>query len=127
MHQRKSNVVPGMLAYVVPIPGQPSMTPEILGRIVYVERESVPGEIITHVDGRRMRNDLPYTELVWWITAREPLPCPAHLLGAPRDVWWTHGRPLKDVHLRPIHEPGLDITEEDVRELFSPNETEVTV
>lgn len=129
MHQRKNNVAPGMLAYVVATPGKPVNTPDLVGRFVFVERLSVPNEILTHVDGRKMlcnrQESIAGLGTLWWITAKEPLPCVVHTDGVPDlEQWWCYARPILDESLRPVLGPGLDITDEEVQNLYSAKEKE---
>lgn len=118
----KTNVQPGMLAYVVARNCEPVQTPEILGRIVYVEGPVDPNHIYRHVDGRMMRDQNIYAEVVWMVSAKEPMPAMVHIPGQPSEVWYVHERTLYDACLRPLIDPNLNITEDEVTELYSPKE-----
>ncbi len=120
----KSNVKPGMLAYVIaPKNGNP-VTPGILGRVVYVERLSKLSDIFQDVNGNLTRNTGDYTELTWIISAKEPLPCLITFdTGISRTVF-MYERPMIDSCLRPLLDPNIDVTDEEVKELYSNKELE---
>jgi hypothetical protein len=123
----KTNVQPGMLAYVVSRPGVTPSTPGIIGRIVYVEREPEVPFVLHHLDGRMVygiNNDL---EKVWVVSAREPLPCLVKIPGKSPEIWLTHERRILDECLRPLLDPNLDVSDEEVKELYSTKEKECQV
>jgi hypothetical protein len=120
----KTNVQPGMLAYVVSRPGITPNTPEIIGRIVYVEREPEVPFILRHLDGRMVYGVNDDSEKVWVISAREPLPCLVRIPGKSPEIWLTSERRILDSLLRPLLDPDLDVSDEEVKELFSLKEVE---
>jgi hypothetical protein len=113
-----SNVRPGMLARVIN-PGGKAITPEIVGRIVFVERKHEVDAIITDVGGRMFRNNSPYSELAWMISASIPLP---FRFAGVSETLYTYERPLLDVCLKPLIDPDLGVTEDEVCELYYPKE-----
>lgn len=123
----KTNVKPGMLAYLVSPQGFKPNTPEIIGRIVFVEREVSSQDVFTHVDGRMMRNTFQSSdsEKIWVISAKEPLPSMVTIPGEPVEKWYTYERPMLDSCLRPLLDPDLGITDEEVDELYATKEKEV--
>lgn len=123
----KTNVQPGMLAYVVPLPGTPVITPEILGRVVYVERTAKQDHVYRHIDGRLMANTLIETAPTWIVSAKDPLPGRVALPGEAVEIWYMHERPILDACLRPLLDPNLDISDEEVKELYSPKKEECVV
>lgn len=114
----KSNVKPGMLARVVPRPGVPLRTPEIRDRIVFVERECLAGQQFKTTCGVTITQEVPYTELTWVVSSKTPLPM---VMEPDMVVFQGYERPILDKCLRPIIDPSLDISDEEVRELYSPN------
>jgi hypothetical protein len=68
----KTNVQPGMLAYVAASKYGKARTPEIIGRIVFVERAMSHEDVFNHIDGRAMRNDFRAQRPIWVISAKEP-------------------------------------------------------
>jgi hypothetical protein len=113
----KTNVQPGMLAYVASIPGHIPITPEIVGRIVFVEREFIEAEKFTATDGTEFGMTASGS-LAWVISAKEPLP----VWFSPRkEIIFSHERGMGDEFLRPLIDPGIDISDREVRELFSPS------
>jgi hypothetical protein len=123
----KTNVQPGMLAYVVPPKNSPPITPGMIGRIVYVERPDSPNEVLKDINGRLLRNTLPSSGLAWIISAKEPMPCMVRFGDGQRDVWYMQERPMLDECLRPLLDPNLDVSDEEVKELYSTKEKECQV
>lgn len=120
----QTNVKPGMLAYIVAIPGIQVHHPEILGRIVFVEGPRDPNYIYCHPDGRRMQDTNIYTEPVWRVSAKEPLPAKVFYPGCPEETWYMYERSIVDASLRPLLDPDLDVSDEEVKELYSTKEKE---
>src|ERR1700751_2260337 len=123
----KTNVQPGMLAYVVARPGGIVYTPEIIGRIVFVEGPAIQGYIYTHVDGRQLRDGRIHTEPVWRVSAKSPLPVRASSEGMPEETWYVYERTIFDACLRPLIDPNLDISDEEVKELYSTKKEDCVV
>jgi hypothetical protein len=115
----KTNVQPGMLAYVAASKYGKARTPEIIGRIVFVERAISPEDVFKHIDGRAMRNDFRTQGPVWVISAKEPLPAWVTLPGLTGEVWYLYERPMVDECLRPLIDPDIDVSDEEVKELYS--------
>jgi hypothetical protein len=118
----KTNVQPGMLAYIVAVPGIQVVIPEIIGRVVYVERHFDRNYVFKHIDGRMMRNNMYFPENTWIISAKEPLPARVSLPSQPVEIWLMHERPLLDACLRPLLDPNLGVSDEEVKELYSKKE-----
>lgn len=120
----KTNVQAGMLAYIVRRPGVIPNTPEIIGRVVYVERVAEDPFILKHIDGRMVRGHSAYTEPLWVISSRDPLPCHVQIPGLEPEVWMVHERRIFDACLRPLIDPDIDVSDEEVKELYSIKEVE---
>lgn len=121
-----TNVKPGMLARVVKLQGQHtgSLTNvELRGRIVFVERAYVAGELIHTLEGRTLCNTSVYPDHIWMISAKSPLPI---LFREDGDVkhYSSYEVPIVDACLRPLFDPDLDISDEEVKELYSSKEKE---
>jgi hypothetical protein len=122
----KTNVQPGMLAYVVPLKDCVPMTPEILWRIVYVERPEKVGEIYKDINGRCFP-DPSCNQVVWIVSAKEPMPCGVRFLDGSSELLYMYESPMLDVCLRPLLDPNLDVSDEEVKELYSTKEKECQV
>lgn len=114
----QTNVKPGMLAYVIARPGVQPFTPDIIGRIVYVDRAPESPFIMKHIDGRLVQLLNSPLDTVWVVSARQPLPCPVKIPGAEPEVWQTYERRLIDACLRPLIDPNIDVSDEEVKELY---------
>lgn len=115
----KTNVQPGMLARVVALSDRPMNTPEILGRIVYVERGMGVNDEFKATCGTILRNARLYEDLTWVISAKTPLPVQLVCEDGSKKYYETYERPMMDKCLRPLLDPNLDISDQEVRELFS--------
>lgn len=118
---RSTNVEPGCLAYVVNRKDRVPDTPDLIGRIVYVERDYKPGiDLITNaVTGQAVRSHTLPTEPTWMISAHQPMPAKVRIGTEPWMDWTTLERPLGDSFLRPISDPQLYIPEGDVDSLYA--------
>lgn len=114
----KTNVQPGMLARVVSGPNM--VTPELIGRIVFVERALEDLETLPLIGGGILcyKSDGVAT---WIVSAKEPLPTPR---GG--GLVFSSERALKDYLLRPLLDPNLAISDEEVKELYSPKEEKMS-
>jgi hypothetical protein len=119
-----TNVQAGMLAIVVRGPGAGSIQKAtgIFGRIVYVERAYVRGETIHAVEGFSVKSNIAYDLPVWMVSAKESLPFT--LLNGDPTTYHTYERPVKDSNLRPLLDPNLGVTDDEVKELYSTKEKE---
>jgi hypothetical protein len=118
----KTNVQPGMLARVVAQKDRAPATPEIIGRIVYVERPEKVGEIYKDINGRWFQAT-GCDKVVWIVSAKEPMPL-VRFLDGNSELLYMYERPMLDVCLRPLLDPNLDVSDEEVKKLFSVKEVE---
>ena len=109
----KTNVQPGMLARVVR-----SKNVEAIGRIVFVEREHKAQNVYDSLEGYRCSWSL-VTEPTWVVSAKTPIPYLNTEHSDRPSVLHFHERPMTDSMLRPLLDPNLDISDQEVRELFS--------
>jgi hypothetical protein len=125
----KTNVQPGMLARVVKLNG-PTPTGmvnvELRGRIVFVERAYVAGELVRTLEGRILRNTTCFTQNVWIVSSRMPLPV---LFREGGDIkhYTSYEIPILDACLRPLLDPNIGVSDEEVKELYSTKEKECLV
>lgn len=115
----KTNVQPGMLARVVRTPK--TTTDAMVGRIVFVERDHKMSDVFHTVDGISCRWGSPVTEPTWVISAKTPLPFRNTEHPEIGGVLYFYERPVPDANLRPLLDPGLDVSDQEVRELFAPS------
>ncbi len=122
----KTNVQPGMLARVVRLNG-PAPTGmvnvELRGRIVFVERAYKNGELIRTLEGRILRSTDVFLHNIWIVSARNPLPVVFREAGDAKH-YTAYEIPILDACLRPLLDPNLDISDEEVKELYSTKEKE---
>ena len=118
---RSTNVEPGCLAYVVNRKDHVPDTPDIIGRIVYVERAYLPGvDMITNSEtGQVVRLNMLTSEPTWMISAHQPLPAKVRIGLDPWMAWTTFERPLVDSFLRPISDPQLYIPEDAMDSMYA--------
>jgi hypothetical protein len=122
----KTNVQPGMLAIVIPPNGMPMSTPEMIGRVVYVEGLAGKGVVRRDESGILLRiEDTP--SVVWIISASEPLPTRVIYPDGRSNIHYLAKRAMRDTHLRPILDPNIDVSDEEVKELYSTKEKECQV
>lgn len=110
-----SKIVPGILAVVVR-GNYEIRTPELIGRIVTVVRRAHNGEKFLSICGRR-RVALVETEDPWVIAANSPLPWRLREGG----LFEFIERPLWSGMLKPLNDPDLGVTDEEVEKLYSPS------
>lgn len=109
----KTNVQPGMLARVVRSTNQDN-----IGRIVFVEREHKAQNVYESLEGYRCSWS-QLTEPTWVVSAKMPIPYLNTEHSDRPSVLHFHERPMPDSMLRPLLDPNLDISDQEVRELFS--------
>jgi hypothetical protein len=122
----KTNVQPGMLARVVKLEGRAPgsiANVELRGRIVFVERAYKNGELINTIEGRVLCDTTPFSKMVWIVSAKTPLPI---LFREGGDIkhYTAYEIPIFDACLRPLLDPNLDVSDEEVKELYSTKEKE---
>ena len=115
----KTNVKPGMLARVIRTKN--TTTEAIVGRIVFVERAYIQFDVLHTVEGRPCMWTAPVLEPTWVISAKTPLPYKNTEYPKFGNILYFYERPIPDVALRPLLDPGLDISDQEVRELYSPS------
>lgn len=115
----KTNVQPGMLARIVRSKNQ-----ENIGRIVFVERAHKADNEYESLEGYLCRWPRPLGEPIWVVSAKTPIP----YLNTERPnrppVLHFYERPMPDSMLRPLLDPNLDVSDQEVRELYGSNVTE---
>jgi hypothetical protein len=99
---------PGDLAIVI----RALETPEMLGRIVKVERLAVAGEVFSSVCGRSFCTPSVSESVLWVVSSNRAMPAPIPQKGC---TLMAYERIFKDVCLRPI--TGLPIDEETHEDL----------
>jgi hypothetical protein len=122
----KTNVQPGMLARVVKLEGRAPgslVNVELRGRIVFVERACQSGELINTIEGRVLCNNIASRKMVWIVSAKTPLPI-VFREGGDIKHYTAYEIPIVDACLRPLLDPNLDISEEEVKEIYSTKEKE---
>jgi hypothetical protein len=119
--KRETNVIPGCLAVIVSKKGHVPRLPELIDRLVFVEREYRPYDVLQDVHtGRKILCRIPSRagEKVWIISSRVPLPVLLFEDGDTIKIY-SHERPLHDSFLRPISDPDLPIDPKDVDNLYA--------
>lgn len=114
----KTNVQPGMLARVVS-----SKNSDVIGRIVFVERAHKAENEYECIEGytcRWWRDKEP----TWVVSAKNPIPYSNTEISHWPSVMHFYERPMLDSALRPLLDPNLDISDQEVRELYGSNITE---
>lgn len=117
-----SNVKPGMLARVVRPKGHPMVTPELLGHIVFVECHYTNDMVFPTLEGRPLIGPL-HGDTIWVVSSNTPLPTRV------KRGFLVHSykRPVADECLRPLLDPNLGVSDEEVKELYSTKEKECLV
>lgn len=110
-----SNVRPGDLAYVVRHPF--TSTEALIDRLVIVDRLVVADERFTSFNGRVTLSFEPYSGSLWVCrpAAGVSLPWTVQSARGVTRVEEFAERPIADVILRPIRDPGDDAVDEMVR------------
>lgn len=125
-----TNVKPGMLARVVKLEGPRApgsmVNAELRGRIVFVERAYRNGEVLHMLEGQKLSSNAIYTQNIWMVSARTPLP---FLFREGGDIkhYTAYEIPVVDACLRPLIDPNLDVSDEEVKELYSTKEEKCLV
>lgn len=117
------NVTHGMLARIVKttvkVVGAIEV-PELIGRIVFVERAYRNFEVLHTIEGHVVVCSGDFSELIWMVSAKIPLPV---ISTAENSVKWmtAYEIPVFDAALRPLLDNNLDISDKEVKELYSKN------
>jgi hypothetical protein len=123
------NVSPGMLARIVKVDMPESgavEVPELIGRIVFVERVYQNCDPIHTLEGSIVYCSGNFSDLLWMVSSKTPMPV---LLRTENEVQWlsSHAIPVFDRALRPLLDQNLDVSEKEVKELYSTKEKECQV
>lgn len=108
----RSDLKPGVLAVIVSVPGRPTTTTEVLGRIVELVRRAGHHERVQTIEGKWIISSSSSPS--WFVKSKEPLPWKS-LSGVTHYCWQ---RIITDDMLKPINDPDCGVTQDEVLELY---------
>jgi hypothetical protein len=97
-------------------------TPELIGRVVFVEGPYTELIVFQTLEGIRMRGADPEPN-IWIVSSNAPLPSRTKN-GV---LLHSYKRPIGAECLRPLLDPDLDVSDKEVKELYSTKEKECLV